>query len=185
MTLPIIALIAFCMAWTSGAAQAQVGRVTDFDRAIEMPAHNRLIALIAQPETALAPFETDGCSGGLSHAWRAMAASFPEFAKVHAAQPPWEACCVTHDRAYHTAGGARSAGTSFDARLAADAALQVCVAASASDRVEVLSDVYGLSPEQIASAFQGIAEAMYLAVRVGGAPCTGLPWRWGYGYPMC
>ncbi|MFT5398236.1 MAG: hypothetical protein ACI8XW_001026 [Gammaproteobacteria bacterium] len=29
------------------------------------------------------------------------------------------------------------------------------------------------------------AELMYSAVRLGGAPCTGLPWRWGHGWPEC
>jgi len=30
-----------------------------------------------------------------------------------------------------------------------------------------------------------IAEIMYRAVRLGGAPCTTLPWRWGFGWPKC
>jgi hypothetical protein len=29
------------------------------------------------------------------------------------------------------------------------------------------------------------AELMYRVVRVGGMPCSGLPWRWGYGSPPC
>jgi hypothetical protein len=33
--------------------------------------------------------------------------------------------------------------------------------------------------------YQGIADLMYRAVRLGGIPCSGLPWRWGYGWPAC
>ena len=29
------------------------------------------------------------------------------------------------------------------------------------------------------------AELMYSAVRIGGIPCSALPWRWGYGWPEC
>ena len=29
------------------------------------------------------------------------------------------------------------------------------------------------------------ADMMYRAVRIGGGPCTGLPWRWGNGWPGC
>ena len=38
-----------------------------------------------------------------------------------------------------------------------------------------------LSPDLYAA----IAELMYRAVRIGGIPCSGLPWRWGYGWPEC
>ena len=30
-----------------------------------------------------------------------------------------------------------------------------------------------------------IADLMYRAVRIGGVPCTGLPWPWDYGWPEC
>lgn len=43
------------------------------------------------------PFETDGCSGGLSLIWR-LATGRP---------PPWEGACVDHDRAYWAGGDKR------------------------------------------------------------------------------
>ena len=35
------------------------------------------------------------------------------------------------------------------------------------------------------SEFGETSEAMFLAVRFGGGPCSGLPWRWGFGYLGC
>ena len=32
---------------------------------------------------------------------------------------------------------------------------------------------------------EAVASLMYRAVRLGGIPCSGLPWRWGYGWPEC
>lgn len=180
-----LAGVALGIALFSGSALAQDWGVESIQRAAETPAHEILMALVTRPETTLAPFETDGCSGGLSQAWQAMSSTFPAFAAAHQSKPPWEECCVTHDRAYHNAGGALEATLSFDARLEADIALKACVAGSAADRVTALSEMYDLSTDQIEGAYQGIAETMFLAVRLGGAPCTGLPWRWGYGYPPC
>jgi len=39
--------------------------------------------------------------------------------------------------------------------------------------------------KQVMSLYESIAESMYTAVRLGGMPCTGLAWRWGYGWPAC
>ena len=33
--------------------------------------------------------------------------------------------------------------------------------------------------------YEVIGDLMYRAVRIGGIPCSGLPWRWGYGWPEC
>jgi hypothetical protein len=161
--------------WTSGTVAGT----------LEGPAHEALVTLMAQPETTLAPFETDGCSGGLSDVWQVVASRFPSFAEAHQSLPPWEGCCVTHDRAYHNAGKATEAGTSFEARLSADLALETCVVETATDRVDAMADVYDVNPDQIERAYGSIAKAMFLAVRFGGAPCSGLSWRWGYGYPAC
>ena len=43
----------------------------------------------------------------------------------------------------------------------------------------------GWSVARVDWAYETISEAMYQAVRAGGAPCSGLPWRWGYGWPQC
>jgi hypothetical protein len=67
----------------------------------------------------------------------------------------------------------------------ADAALRACVIETGESRVTDLVQEYDVTPDQVAAAYDGIAQAMYLAVRFGGAPCSGLPWRWGYGYPGC
>ena len=44
---------------------------------------------------------------------------------------------------------------------------------------------YGLSAGMVDLLYAGIAGAMYRAVRLGGVPCSALPWRWGYGWPEC
>lgn len=56
--------------------------------------------------------EGDGCSGGLSWAWR----------RLHGKPPPWEGCCLAHDEAYRRGGTAQE-------RLSADKELRRCVTA--------------------------------------------------------
>lgn len=155
----------------------------DLGRAVELPAHRALMAVREGAEPS--PFETDGCSGGLSLGWTLVADTFPEFADAHQTAPPWEGCCVTHDRAYHSAGGAATADDSWQARVDADRALEACVLTTADGRADTLADVYGMTPDQVRGAYSTIAGAMFLAVRFGGGPCSGLPWRWGFGYPSC
>jgi hypothetical protein len=152
---------------------------------IEMAAHRRLVEVMDKAAHTPAPFVTDGCSGGLSMAWDLIADLLPAFARTHEERPPWEACCVTHDRAYHDAAGARAAEESYRARFAADQALRACVLDTGARRTQYLSDAYDLTGGQIASTYGIIADAMFDAVRLGGGPCSGLPWRWGYGYPGC
>ncbi len=158
---------------------------TAVSRAVELPAHRWLEDIRRAPGTRLEPFTTDGCSGGMSSLWTFAARQFPAFSAAHNGVPPWEDCCVTHDRAYHTAGDDPAAEASFDARLAADTALRTCVRATASDRDTVLEAEYNMTPAQVRTAYSAIAAGMYHAVRAGGGPCTGLPWRWGYGWPQC
>ena len=153
-------------------------------RAVELPAHRWL----AEQRTASSEptkFETDGCSGGMSTLWTFVAEHYPAFSVAHGGVPPWESCCVTHDQAYHKAGTDPAPEASYDARLAADEALRQCVKATASIRDSVLMEEYGMSAAQVRGSYNAISEAMFQAVRLGGGPCTGLPWRWGYGYPHC
>lgn len=89
----------------------------------------------------LKPFTTDGCS------------VFPDGTPEQ--QSLWAGCCIRHDLAYW------QGGTQAE-RLAADQALQRCVA-----RVG--------EPE--------IAALMLAGVRVGGSPWFPTPYRWGYGWP--
>lgn len=90
------------------------------------------------------PFTTDGCSGGLSFAWRLLFRTLP----------PWEKCCVKHDRAYWRGGTAA-------ARRAADRALLKCVRKN---------------------GHPGWGLVLWAAVRVGGHPLLPLSWRWGFGW---
>ena len=184
MISPKLALVALMLVTTNSAA-AQDWTAGAVAQSLEGPAHEALMALIERDATVLAPFETDGCSGGLSDTWKMVATNYPNFVPVHQSKPPWESCCVTHDRAYHNAANAPDAASSFAARQVADAALRACVIETGESRVTDLVQEYDVTPDQVAAAYDGIAQAMYLAVRFGGAPCSGLPWRWGYGYPGC
>ncbi len=157
-------------------AAAQDWRI---DRAAELPAHRALAAARAASGDALSPFATDGCSGGLSAVWSFAATRFPAFAAMQGDAPPWQACCVAHDRLYHAAGGDPDPDAGFDARLAADAALRACVRDTLGD------SAFGLAPDLARPAAAAAAQAMFIAVRLGGGPCTGLPWRWGYGRAPC
>jgi hypothetical protein len=154
-------------------------------RAFELRAHERLMRSLAMTGPALSPFETDGCSGGLSAAWETVAAAFPDFAAAHRDRPPWEGCCVTHDRAYHAAAGATTAGESVTARLSADGALLLCVMETGDRRAPEVAALYDLSEEAVRAGYEAVAAAMFRAVRLGGAPCSGLSWRWGFGLPAC
>jgi len=174
-----VALVLGAGAEQAGAQDYQLSRV------LELPSHRALMARIARPGTSLGTFETDGCSGGLSDAWRLVAGQFPDFAATYNDIPPWESCCVTHDRAYHNAGGAVTPEASFSARLTADKALEQCVAETGIANRDELAQTYGTTPDQVVTAYEVIAGAMYLAVRFGGAPCSGLPWRWGFGFADC
>ncbi|MDP2377806.1 hypothetical protein [Reyranella sp.] len=90
------------------------------------------------------PFTTDGCSGGMTVLWRWL----------RRRDPPWNALCVDHDRAYWAGGTA-------DMRAAADRTLMAGV---------------------VNNGHPAWAFAMWLAVRLGGHPLLPTSWRWGYGY---
>ena len=153
---------------------------------LEMGRHELLGARKARTDSFLAPFTTDGCSGGLSGGWEFLAGKIRDFHAIHGTRPAWEACCITHDQAYH-AGGPReaSAEQSFEARKAADLALKACVLETGVERIPALSAEYDVPAREVEILYTAIAELMYRAVRIGGMPCTGLPWRWGYGWPEC
>jgi hypothetical protein len=181
-----LAIVAVLAAASPAAGQdSGDGAMTALGRSLELPFHDGLVAVIGAPDTTLAPFATDGCSGGLSATWGVVADLFPEFAAAHDGRPPWEDCCVEHDRVYHDADRATDAETSYDARLAADEALRRCVRSAGERRAPDLAAYYGVTETQVQLAYGAIGDAMFNAVRFGGAPCSGLPWRWGYGFPGC
>lgn len=181
MTLLRALLLSFLF---SCAAQAE-DAPKRLDQRIELRAHERLQALRETDGTELSPFVTDGCSGWQSQIWSFVAEKIPAFEEAHQNLPPWENCCVIHDRAYHTGGEDAAAVQSFYARLTADETLKTCVIDTASQRTTELSEIYGMTEAQVKTAYRTIGDAMFAAVRVGGTPCSGLPWRWGYGYPNC
>lgn len=150
----------------------------------ELWLHERLIETVETQDGPNA-FSTDGCSGGMSDVWRLIAWLSPEFVEAHGQTPPWETCCVAHDRIYHDAAGAQDAPESWQARYDADVALRACVAEAAPDQVARLEAGYGMSPDTVIALYRILSDTMFHAVRLGGVPCSGLPWRWGYGYRHC
>ncbi len=110
-----------------------------------MKLFNLLFILMVFPSlvfgSELKLFTTDGCS------------SFPDGTVKQ--QSLWINCCIKHDLAYWKGG-------SYDERLVADQALQLCV-----------SEV----------GESDIANIMLAGVRVGGSPYFPTSYRWGYGWP--
>jgi hypothetical protein len=159
-----------------------VGKVS---RLLEMPSHQWLARVRDAAGAEIAPFTTDGCSGGMSSVWVFIAERYPAFAEVHEGVPPWEDCCIRHDRVYHSGGADPDPEASYSARVTADEQLRQCVVAKADERNDVLRQVYGLDESEVHGIYEAIGTSMFHAVRLGGQPCTGLPWRWGYGYPHC
>ena len=113
----------------------------------------------AKVHPELKPFTTDGCSGFMSFVWRG----------VFRQPPPWEGCCLAHDRAYWQGGPGKL-------RLVADTELMRCVAAKGHPYWAII---------------------MFIAVRIGGPWWLPYPsirlskghWhfsffevRWGYGW---
>ena len=180
MPAPNLVLLILAMACLPVDAQTQE---LGMQYRLELPAHEALRSVRQAPDAVLSPFETDGCSGGLSDAWRMIANTFPAFAEARNEVPPWEACCVTHDRAYHSGGADPVPEISYAARLTADIALEACVISEGNIRAG--DGFYDADSDDVRQAYAGVARLMYLSVRVGGGPCTGLPWRWGFGYDQC
>ena len=79
---------------------------------VEIPADLLAASDLIEPQPDYR-FMSDGCSGGMSLAWRI----------TFRAPPAWEHCCVVHDFAYWRGGTA-------DDRLAADDQLWSCVNAT-------------------------------------------------------
>ena len=182
----LAALLAVTGFWPATPARTSESMLDSLEWKLELYRHEKLADIKHNQDNTLAPFTTDGCSGGLSIGWNHLAAAVEHIKEIHGDSPPWDDCCVTHDRAYHTAGPrACSPEDSFRARKTADEQLRQCVIDTAAQRAPELSDAYGLSPEEVTRIYSVIGSLMYRAVRLGGVPCSGLPWRWGYGWPEC
>ena len=178
----IIAGIQVSIAEDTSKPEGFIGVVRD----VELGQHEKLIKAQSAPGAVLAPFTTDGCSGGMSATWALAAGIIASMSKKHGARPPWEDCCVAHDRIYHAGAPAGAdAEASFQARLAADEALGQCVRDVGVQRAPALAVDYGVSEDDVRRIYDGLGGGIVHAVRLGGAPCTGLSWRWGYGWPQC
>lgn len=142
---------------------------------------DRLSAIQSNPENIIKNFKTDGCSGGLSYAWSWMADTFPGFELNYNKEPPWQHCCIDHDMLYWQ--GETKDG--FSLRKQADKKLKQCVVESGKLKAAELAPESENKQFIIEKGFEKVALQMYIAVRLGGAPCTLFPWRWGYGWPHC
>ena len=134
-----------------------------------------------QGQGEIKAFSTDGCSGFQSRNWAALADSLPGFERQFGDKPPWESCCVAHDKIYwrgETLDG-------YNERKQADQALKQCIIDIGAQQAPSLALKFSLSQEQVRQAFSLSAELMYQAVRLGGQACSLLPWRWGYGWDNC
>lgn len=147
----------------------------------EQARQQRLARVQSSKQNHLSTFTTDGCSGGLSDGWRFLAHHLPAFGKTFGQNPPYEDCCVAHDLAYWR-GETRHG---YEKRLQADNRLRQCVITYGKLHSSEFARQFKLPASIIERNFRIVAELMYRSVRVGGMPCTGLPWRWGYGWPTC
>ena len=150
-------------------------------RLLEQAGMQRLQAQQSRPGVVMETFRSDGCSGGLSDSWKTLAGIWPEFARAAGEAPPWEHCCVAHDRDYWR--GESIDG--FEKRLQSDRELRQCVIASGQEQAGDIARRLGAERAQVIEIFNLTADLMFHAVRIGGGPCTGLAWRWGYGWPPC
>lgn len=152
---------------------------------VDIQFENWQMSLLAQVQqrtgVSIKSFSTDGCSGGLSFGWKNIADQVPAFAEKFGDHPPWEACCVEHDRAYWQ--GETQDG--YAQRLNADKNLKQCVLEFGQSHSQMYAEQFALDKDSIEMQFSITANMMYAAVRIGGKPCSFLPWRWGYGWPHC
>ena len=156
------------------------------ERHLEMKRQEKLQAVKSNPKNILTEYTSDGCSGGLTAGWEFLATKVPKFRNTYGMNPPWQSCCEAHDLVYHAAGlRTDTAALSFEARRKADLDLKACVIRIGEQRSPLLIKEYNVSETDVKTIYQGIANLMYGAVRIGGMPCTDLPWRWGYGWPEC
>ena len=133
--------------------------------------------------TEISEFETDGCSGNVSEAWtrivKRMSGLSDNFANRYsdARNIPFEYACIEHDLIYHKGEGG------YAARLQADNDLRSEIISYAINNVSEIMNRTGLnSEEETLFLYEKIADAVFLAVRVAGGPCSGKHYAWGFGY---
>ena len=148
---------------------------------LEARAHEQLEQVKRDNELSL--FITDGCSGSVSEGWIEGVELFSDLSTEfdaryqEAAVIPFESACIEQDRAYHTGEGG------YVGRLQADNDLRTAIINYGVSHTNDIKERTGLaSDEQAIYLYETIAEAVYRGVRLGGAPCTGKSYAWGYGY---
>lgn len=164
-----------------GSLAAAANPLDEAARLVETINMERLHEQQSRPGVTIDPFQSDGCSGGLSESWKTLARVWPEMARAVGDTPPWEHCCVAHDRDYWRGESVDG----FDKRLQSDLRLRQCVAQTGEERGAEIAARLGIAESEVVEIIDLAAELMYHAVRIGGGPCTGLVWRWGHGWPPC
>ncbi len=134
-----------------------------------------------QSNSKIKAFITDGCSGFQSKNWAIFADTLPGFEKWFGSKPPWESCCIAHDEIYWRGEVANG----YVKRQEADEILKQCIIDTGTKMAPQLSLKFSLSEDRVNKAFSATANMMHKAVRLGGLPCSLLPWRWGYGWENC
>jgi hypothetical protein len=131
----------------------------------------------------IAKFESDGCSGNVSKSWDLVVHQIMNISTTTAEKYkyfkniPFENLCVKHDETYHKGNGG------YSARLRADNQLREGIIEFGINNVEEIKKVTSLkTDEEIIFLYEIIAETIYRAVRLGGSPCTGMSYAWGFGY---
>ena len=160
---------------------ASANWLEDFDEYLENFRLGLLAQVQANTNNQLAPFTTDGCSGGLSVGWKLLANSFEAFNERYGDKPPWEYCCVAHDKAYWRG----PAENGYQLRKLADQELRQCVWDLGKKLNHQYAVEFNKTPQEVTKTFTLIGNLMYNAVRLGGKPCSAFNWRWGYGWPPC
>jgi hypothetical protein len=131
--------------------------------------------------TSLLPFQTDGCSGGISSSWSTAMTNYESVSLIHSNYSdvvtlPFESACIEHDKAYHQGIGGYTGRLEADSRLRSDI-IEYGIA-NASD---IQNRANLASSEHAIRLYEFIADTVYRGVRLGGAPCTDEAYAWGYG----
>ena len=134
-------------------------------------------------EYPIADFVTDGCSGNVSTAWTSGIQNalkiFPDILKEYTevTNVPFEEVCRVHDRAYYQGEGG------YEGRLKVDNALRQNILQYAFENTEEIQKRTGLQDDaSVLFMYEVVADSIYRGVRLGGMPCTGMSYAWGYGY---
>lgn len=119
----------------------------------------------------------------MSNNWRLaikeISTHFDSFAAAYTdvATIPFESDCLEHDRVYHQGVGG------YAGRLAADNQLRTAILTYSTHNTALIQARTGLNtPAEAIYLYELVAEVVYRGARLGGAPCTGEPYAWGFGY---